>query len=81
MDPQDVSAVRQMSEGEWRVWMASNVTRISNLAEEAVAQTKRTNGRVSRLELWRAGIVGALGLLTAATPVLIWFMNAFVIGK
>jgi len=33
--------------------------------DEISERVKNTNGRVKQLEIWRAGIVGALGVITA----------------
>lgn len=32
--------------------------------KEMISQMKMTNGRVKRLEIWKAGIIGALSVLT-----------------
>lgn len=39
--------------------------------DKLLAQTTRTNGRVSRLELWRSGIVACITLLAFLIPLAI----------
>lgn len=48
--------------------MMEKVTSISQ-------QTAKTNGRVSRLELWRSGIVSVIALISFAIPLLISYLK------
>lgn len=38
-------------------------------------QVKTTNGRVTRLEMWRVGLAGGLATLTAGMPFLLWLIQ------
>lgn len=43
---------------------------------QMMEQLKLTNGRVKRLELWKAGIIGALGVITTVLlPIVFAVLN------
>jgi len=58
-------------------WLALGhvLKEIRNTGRETREQVKTTNGRVTRLELWRATMAGALAVITLGMPVLLWLIN------
>lgn len=57
---------------EWR-------TDVKDTLTEILAQTRKTNGRVRSLEVWRGVIVGGLSVITALIiPVLLTILHAKV---
>lgn len=58
MDREELELAARLPEAEWRRWLGAAVMR----TEE---QTKRTNGRVTKLELWQRTITGGIAVLTA----------------
>lgn len=46
-------------------------TEVKEKLEEILEQTKRTNGRVSSLEVWRGYTTGAIAVILIAIPVII----------
>lgn len=79
MTPEEAEDLRRMGEDEFRILMFANLKEIKGSVDRgaasaatAAAEAKRTNGRVTRLELWRAGIVGAIGVITFGTPIILF---------
>lgn len=48
---------------------------VGHTLREVRSQTSRTNGRVTKLEMWRAAMAGALTVVTVGMPVLLWLIQ------
>ena len=56
-----------------------SLSSINKTMNEVLEQTKKTNGRVSNLENWRAYILGAVAVLTALVlPVVFMVVNEII---
>lgn len=48
---------------------------VGHTLREVRSQTSRTNGRVTKLEMWRAAMAGALTVVTVGMPVMLWLIQ------
>lgn len=52
-----------MEMDEFRQRIERKIDKVENLVESIKEQVIKTNGRVSKLELWKAGFIGAMSIV------------------